>query len=124
MPTGQPPSALATRADGAIVDSAGEFYVFAGGRAFAISSSSDLATVQNADDAKVLTGSVGAAQKTAAIASGALLSDPGKVYVSYSGALFPFKTTAQLDRDGYGGTVAVAVPGTGGLGVTTSYSGS
>lgn len=80
--------------------------------------------MQKADDAKVTTGSVGAAQKTAAIASGALLSDPGKVYVGYSGALFPFKTTAQLDRDGYGGTVAVAVPGTGGLGVMSSYSGS
>ena len=31
-------TALATRADGAIVDSAGTFFVFSGGRAFGISS--------------------------------------------------------------------------------------
>ena len=80
--------------------------------------------VQKADKAKVLTGSVGAAQKSAAIASGVLLSAPGTVYVSYAGELYPFKTTAQLDRDGYGGTAAVPVPGTGGVGVVSSYSGS
>jgi hypothetical protein len=30
---------------------------------------------------------------------------PGKVYVTCSGAVYPFVTTAQLDRDGHGGTV-------------------
>ena len=121
---GSSASALATRADGAIVSSSGTFYVFAGGRAFGISSPAGLQMLQKTDKAKVLTGSVGAVQRSAAIASGTLLSAPGKVYVSYSGALYPFKTKAQLDRDGYGGTPAVAVPGTGGLGVVSSYSGS
>ena len=117
-------SARATRADGAIVDSSGTFYVFAGGRAFGISSPAGLQRVQKADKAKVLTGSVGVGQTSTAIASGVLLSAPGTVYASYSGALYPFKTMAQLDRDGYGGTAAVPVSGTGGLGVVSSYSGS
>ncbi len=121
---GSAASALSTHADGAIVDSSGTFYVFAGGRAFGISSPSELTKVQKADSAKVLTGSVGVAQRDAAIAGGALLSAPGKVYVSYSGALYPFKTTAQLDHDGYGGTSAVDVPGSGGLPVVSNYSGS
>ncbi len=121
---GSSASALATRADGAIVSSSGTFYVFAGGRAFGISSPAGLQMLQKTDKAEVLTGSVGAVQRSAAIASGTLLSAPGKVYVSYSGALYPFKTKAQLDRDGYGGTPAVAVVGTGGLGVVSSYSGS
>jgi hypothetical protein len=117
-------SAISTRADGAIVNSSGTYYVFVGGRAFGISSPTVLARVQRADKAKVLIGSVGAAEKAAAIAGGVLLSVPGKVYVSYSGDLYAFKTTGQLDRDGYGGTSAVVVPGTGGLDAVSSYSGS
>ncbi len=121
---GSAASALSTRADGAIVNSSGMYYVFAGGRAFGISSPSVRARVQKADKAKVLVGSVGAAEKGAAIAGGVLLSVPGTVYVSYSGALYTFKTTTQLDHDGYGGTTAVPVPGTAGLSVVSSYSGS
>jgi len=121
---GSAASAVTTRADGAIVDSSGTFYVFAGGRAFGISSPTGLLRVQKADKAKVLTGSVGMAQRAAAIAGGVLLGAPGKVYVSYSGALYPFKTMAQVGKDGYGGTGAVAVPGTGGLTVVSPYSGS
>ena len=116
--------ALSTRADGTIVNSSGTYYVFAGGRAFGISSPSVLARVQNADKAKVLMGSVRTADKGGAIAGGVLLSAPGQVYVSYSGALYVFKTTAQLDRDGYGGTTAVTVPGTAGLSVVSPYSGT
>jgi hypothetical protein len=121
---GSAASAMATHADGAIVDSSGTFYVLAGGRAFGISSPAGVRMLQKDDKAKVLTGPVGAAQRTAAVASGTLLSAPGQVYVAYSGALYPFKTSAQLDRDGYGGTDAVPVPGTGGLGHVSSYSGS
>ncbi|HTT92629.1 MAG TPA: Ig-like domain-containing protein [Acidimicrobiales bacterium] len=117
-------SALSTRADGAIVNSSGTYYVLAGGRAFGISSPPVLARVQKADKAKVLMGSVGTAEKSAAIAGGVLLSAPGQVYVSYSGALYVFKTTAQLDGDGYSGTTAVTVPGTAGLSVVSSYSGT
>jgi hypothetical protein len=121
---GSAASAISTRADGAIVNSSGTYYVFVGGRAFGISSPTVLARVQRADKAKVLIGSVGAAEKAAAIAGGVLLSVPRKVYVSYSGDLYAFKTTGQLDRDGYGGTSAVVVPGTGGLDEVSSYSGS
>ena len=121
---GSAASAQTTRADGVIVNSSGTFYVFAGGRAFGVSSPSALVRVQKADQADVLEGLVGAAQRTAPVASGALLSVPGKVYVSYSGALYPFKTSAQVDRDGYGGTAAVPVPGIGDLDVVSSYSGS
>ena len=116
--------ALATRADGAIVDSSGTFYVFAGGRAFGISSPAGLQRVEKDDKAKVLTGSVGVGLTSTAIASGLLLSAPGTVYASYSGALYPFKTMAQFASDGYGGTAAVPVSGAGGLDVVSSYSGS
>ena len=50
-------SALATSADGAIVDSKGAYYVFAGGRAFSIPNAA-LASIRKADAARVLTGTV------------------------------------------------------------------
>ena len=53
-----------------------------------------------------------------------LFSVPGKVYVSYHGVLFPFKTMAQLANDGYNGTASVPLPGTGGLTVASLYAGS
>ena len=46
------------------------------------------------------------------------------VYASYQGELFRFKAMAQLFADGYGGTAAVPVPGTGALPVVYPYSGS
>jgi Bacterial Ig domain len=121
---GSAASAISTRADGAIVNSSGTYYVFAGGRAFGISTPSVLARVQTTDKATVLMGSVAANEKDAAIAAGILLSVPAKVYVSYSGDLYVFKTPAQLDRDGYGGTTALTIPGTAGLKVVSPYSGS
>ena len=117
-------TALVTRADGAIVDSSGTFYVFAGGRAFGISSPAELARVRRADRADVLSGSVGPVDMAADMTGGVLLSVPGKVYLSYHGVLFPFKTAAQLANDGYNGTAAVPVPGTGGLTVASLYAGS
>jgi hypothetical protein len=116
--------ALTTRADGAVVDSSGAIYVFAGGRAFSISSPGALASVRRADDAVTLTGPVGATETSASVAGGVLLSAPGKVYVSYQATLYPFKSMAQLASDGYAGTAAVPVPGTGGLTVVPSYSGT
>ena len=71
-------TALATRADGAIVDSGGTFYVVAGGRAFGISTPAELVRVQGADTAVVLHGPVATALTTAPIASGVLLSAPGR----------------------------------------------
>ena len=115
---------LATRADGAIVDSRGTFYVFAGGRAFGIPSPAALTVVRAADPATAVAGAVPGAETSAAIAGGVLLSAPGKVYVSYQGTLYLFKAKAQLAVDGYGGTPAVPVPGGGDLGVLVSYSGA
>ncbi len=117
-------TALATRADGAIVDSSGTFYVFAGGRAFGIPSATALAAVRAADKATPVKGPIGTTQTTAFVARGVLLSDPGKVYVSYQGDLYQLKTKAQLVADGYGGTAAVPAPGHGTLNVVSLYSGS
>ena len=108
-------NALATRADGGIVDAAGTFYVFAAGRADGISTPGELVRIRKADAATVVHGPVGSAQTRAAIASGVLFSARGKVYVSYEGDLYPFETKAQLATDGYGGTAAVPVAGTGAL---------
>jgi hypothetical protein len=117
-------TALATRADGAIVDSSGTFYVFIGGRAFGIPSPTALAEVRAIDNATPVTGRIGTAETRAFIAGGVLLSDPGKVYVSYHGDLYQLKTKAQLVADGYGGTAAVPAPGHGRLSVVSLYSGS
>jgi len=117
-------TALATRADGAIVESGGTFYVFAGGRALGIPTPAALAVVRAADPATPLVGAVGGAETGAAIAGGVLLSLPGKVYVSYHGDLYLFKSKAQIAIDGYGGTAAVPVPGTGGLVELAGYTGA
>ena len=117
-------NALATRADGAVVSSSGADYVFAGGRAFAVSSPGALAKLRAADPARTLSGSVGAAETRAVIAGGVLLTASGRVYVSYLGALYPFKSMAQLVADGYAGTAAVPVPGTGGLSIVPTYTGT
>jgi hypothetical protein len=121
-------TALATSADGAIVDSSGTFYVFAGGEAFGPLTSARLTELQEIDKAKVLSGSVGPAQTSAGVANGVLFSDLGPsgtatVSVSYGGSVFPFTSLAQLASDGYSGTAAVPT-GTGNLTVVFPYSGS
>jgi hypothetical protein len=117
-------TALATKADGAIVNSSGTFYTFAGGRAFGIPTPAALLEIRNTNTAQELQGSVSAAETGAAIASGIVLSVAGPVYVSYQGSLYPFKTMTQLANTGYGGTAAVPAPHTGGLTVIFPYSGS
>jgi hypothetical protein len=117
-------NAFGTASDGAIIDSSGTYYVFAGGRAFLVPSSAELASLRKADKAHVLTGHVGPPQQNAGIASGVELSAPGRVYITYQGKLYAFKSIKQLDADGYGGTAAVQVPGTSGLNVVSTYSGS
>ena len=117
-------NALATAADGAIVVSSGAYYVFAGGRAFAVPGPARLAAVRKGDRAQVLSGAVSSSLTSDSVASGVLLSASGPVYVSYRGELFIFKSLAQLYADGYGGTAAVPVPGTGGLPVVVGYAGS
>ena len=116
-------NALGTSADGAIVDSSGAYFVFAGGRAFAIPNAAALAAVRKADKAKEVNGIVTTAQKSAGIASGIVLSALGPVYVSYQGSLYGFMSLAQLGSDGYAGTAAVPAPSTNGLNIQP-YSGS
>jgi hypothetical protein len=115
-------SALATSADGAVATSKGDWFVFAGGRAFPVPAG-DLGSTFG-DKATPLVGSVTPAQETATVANGVLLSAGGVVYVSYQGELWPFKAPAQLAGDGYGGTAAVPVPGHGTIPVVSAYSGS
>lgn len=118
-------TALATSADGAIVDSSGTYYVFAGGRAFGIPGPIKLTDVRKSDKAVTLTGAITSTQTGTTIASGVLLSAAsGIVYVTYVGDLFPFKTPTQLKNDGYAGSAAVPVPNTGGVSVVSTYSGS
>ncbi len=117
-------TALATKADGAIVNSSGTFYTFAGGKGFGIPTPAALQEIRKTNTAEELQGSVSAAETGAAIGSGVVLSVTGPVYVSYQGAAYPFKTMTQLANDGYGGTAAVPTPHTGGLTVVFPYSGS
>jgi hypothetical protein len=117
-------TALATRADGAIVNSSGTYFTFAGGKAFGIPTPTLLTTIQTANHATVLTGSVTSAETGAAAASGVLLSVSPAVYVTYQDSVYPFKTTTQLANDGYGGTAGIAAPHTGGLPVVFPYVGS
>ena len=117
-------NAFGTSSDGAIIDSSGTYYVFAAGRAFLIPSSAELSNLRKVDKAQTLAGHVAAAQENGGIASGVELSAPGRVLVTYQGDLYPFKSISQLHADGYAGTAAVQVPGTSGLPVVSSYSGS
>lgn len=117
-------TALATSADGAIVDSSNTYYVFDGGKAFGIPTPTWLTAVRKNDTATTLTGTVGSAQTGAGFASGALLTQGGTVYVGYVGDIFPFKSQAQFIADGYAGTASVTLPNLGGLSVVAGYSGS
>ncbi len=117
-------NAFGTSSDGAIINSSGTYFVFAAGRAFLVPTSAELSSLRKADKAQVLSGHVASAQENAGVASGIELSAPGRVYVTYQGDLYPFKSISQLRTDGYGGTAAVPVPGTAGLTVVATYSGS
>jgi hypothetical protein len=108
-------NALATSADGAIVLSGSDYYTFAAGRAFNITTGAQLSTIKKTNKATIIKGTVTAAQKSASVASGVLLTVAGPVYVTYQGQVWPFKTMTQLHNTGYGGTAAVPVPSTGGL---------
>jgi hypothetical protein len=121
---GRTADAFSTSADGALINSSGTFYVFAGGRAFGIPTAAKLATVRKTDKALTLKGRVALSQTSAVLAGGELLTISGTVYVSYQGDLYPFKSLAQLRADGYGGTAALTAPSTGGVPVVYGYSGT
>jgi hypothetical protein len=110
--------------DAIVVMPAGTYYVFAGGRAFAVPTPAALTAVQVSDRAKTLIGPVSPAQIGSGIANGTLLSAPGGAYVGYEGNAYPFMAMSQLAEDGYSGTAAVPVPATGGVNVVFPYSGS
>jgi hypothetical protein len=115
-------TALVTRADGAIVNSSGTLYTFAGGRAFGIPTPAALVEIRKSNSSVELQGSVPPADTGAPMADGVVLSVAGPVYVSYVGKAYPFKTTTQLANTGYGGTPAIPAPHTGGLPVVFPYA--
>ena len=117
-------TALATSANGAIVNSSGTFYVFAGGKAFGIPTPAWLAAVQAADTATPLTGTITSAQTGATIRSGTVVTLNSAVWVASGGTLFAFKSMAQLQADGYGGTPSIVIPNVGGLTAVIAYTGS
>jgi hypothetical protein len=117
-------TALATSANGAIVDSSGTYYVFAGGKAFGIPTPARLAAVQAGDTATPLSGTVTAAQTGATIRSGTVVTLNSAVWVANAGALYAFKSVAQLQSDGYGGTPSIVIPNVGGLSAVSTYTGS
>jgi hypothetical protein len=120
---GSAANAFSTSADGAIVNSSGTIYTFAGGRAFGIPTPASLTRIRKTNNAAELSGTITTTQTGANIASGVLLSvistTTAIVYTSYVGNIFPFRTPTQLKNTGYGGTAGVPVPNTGGLPVVT-----
>jgi hypothetical protein len=117
-------TALATSANGAIVDSSGTYYVFAGGKAFGIPTPARLAAVQAGDTATPLSGTVSSAQTGATIRNGTVVTLNSAVWVADTGALYAFKSVAQLQADGYGGTPSIVIPNVGGLSAVSTYTGS
>ncbi len=67
-------TALATSANGAIVDSSGTYYVFAGGKAFGIATPAQLTGVQAGDTATTLSGTVTSANTGATPRPGTLVT--------------------------------------------------
>ena len=116
-------NALGTTADGAIVVDGSAYYVFAGGRAFAVANGTQLSEIKKTNSAQFVKGTVSSAQKSAGVATGVVLSVAGPVYATYQGTLWAFKSQSMLKADGYSGTAAVSVPSTTGLTVS-AYGGT
>ena len=70
-------NAFGTSSDGAIINSSGKYYVFAGARAFPIPSSAELSSLRRIDKAQVLPGHITTAQQNQGIASGVELDHAG-----------------------------------------------
>ena len=69
-------TALATKADGAIINSSGTFYTFAGGKGFGIPTQAALLGIRKTNTAQELKGSVSSADTSTAIASGSCSAPP------------------------------------------------
>ncbi|MGA3218306.1 MAG: hypothetical protein ABSE77_04370, partial [Acidimicrobiales bacterium] len=117
-------TALATVSNGTIVDSSGTYYVFAGGKAFGIPTPARLALIQAGDTATPLSGTITSAMTGATPRQGTVVTLDSAVWVASGVALFGFKSMAQLQADGYGGTPSMQIPNVGGLSPVTNYTGS
>jgi len=119
-------NALSTMANGAIIDSSGTFYTFAGGRAFGIPTLKALAAIRKTNSAVALSGTVSTTLTSATVTSGVLVTSvattPVTVYTTYLGYLWPFKTMNQLQAEGYGGTASVPIWGLDGVAVVSTYT--
>lgn len=126
-----------TSSDGAVVNSSGTYYIFAGGKAFGIPTPAALSTIEASIPGATSpssvgwvasTGTVGSTQTGATMASGVLVTIGGAVYVTFAGPggtvdLFPFKSMTQLQTDGYGGTPSITLWSIAGFTVA-QYTGS
>jgi len=115
-------TALDTSSSGAIVNSSGTFYVFAGGKAFGIPTPASLANVMKSDKASVEKGTITSAQTSAKIANGTLITVPQAtgspiVWVTFAQQLYSFVSQAELKADGFGGTASLTAPNAGGLSI-------
>jgi len=117
-------TALATAANGAIVDSSGTYYVFAGGKAFGIPTPAWLAAVQAGDTATPLSGTITSTNTGATIRNGTVVTLNSAVWIAYGGSLYGVKSVAQLQADGFSGTPSIVIPNVGGLSAVTNYTGS
>jgi hypothetical protein len=119
-------TALATVADGALINSSGTIYVLAGGRAFGIPGPKALGTIRVTDKATIQKGTVATTLTSQTLANGVLLTANKEVFVTYLGYAWPFKTMKQLQADGYGGTASIPVvfTATNTPGMVTTYTGS
>jgi hypothetical protein len=126
------PSTASSFPNGAIVNFAGTFYVFAGGQAFGIPTPKVLTAVQTVDHATVINAPSGAKVPTTKATAGTIITTsavngaPIIYVVGTDGDLHGFSTPAQLVNDGYDTALNVTVPNLGGLtvGSTAGVAGS
>jgi hypothetical protein len=83
-----------------------------------------LTAVQAGDTATTLSGTITSANTGATPRPGTIVTLTSAVYVASGVALFEFKSMAQLQADGYGGTPSIVIPNVGGLSAVTTYTGS
>jgi flagellar basal body L-ring protein FlgH len=115
---------IGTASNGALIDSSGEFFVVAGGRACGIPSLPALANVQAGDQATPLVGAVPSSWTTSVMENGTLVTVNSAVFEADGGDLFELKAPSQLAADGLGGTPSLVLANYCGMPVVTSYTGS
>jgi len=111
--SGFAPTAAVTWADDSLLSgSKGGIYLIEGGTAFPVTTPTELASIQQWDKAKIIAGTVTAAQTNQAPASGTLFQAIGTkgVYVSYQGVLYTIVSPTILLADGYTWAMVKGVP--------------